>query len=205
MPLKIFTKVGNVSDLNIARYCAGMGVDLVGFDVDPRSSNYVTPQKFTEITGWISGPKFVGELSAEISSEESKLLKTYPLDMVEYPLEIPGQLKKELKFPSIGRFNVNNNIDNLPLQNQLDTTVVNYILLESDEETIEKNHIERIAEIARSYPVLLGFGLHKGNILEVLEKTGVEGIALKSSGEVKPGYHPFDELAEILELLEIND
>jgi phosphoribosylanthranilate isomerase len=62
MPLKTIVKVGNISNLSDARYCAGMGVDMLGFRVIDGLPGYIAPQAFQEIRGWISGPKVVAEI-----------------------------------------------------------------------------------------------------------------------------------------------
>ena len=61
MGLKTLVKVGEVSNLSDARYCAGMGVELIGFNLDKSSANYVSIETFTAITGWIEGVEFVAE------------------------------------------------------------------------------------------------------------------------------------------------
>jgi len=41
--------------------------------------------------------------------------------------------------------------------------------------------------------------------VELVEETGVKGIEMEGGEEIKPGLKDFDELAEILEALEIED
>ena len=59
-----------------------------------------------------------------------------------------------------------------------------------------------IQHLAQQTPVLLGFGFGADTIDAVLEKTQVKGISLQGSDEIKPGLKDFDELADILEVLE---
>ena len=58
MSLKTFVKVGNITNLTDARYCAGMGVNQLGFNVE--DPNF-TVEKFKEITGWLEGIEYVAE------------------------------------------------------------------------------------------------------------------------------------------------
>ena len=60
MALKTFVKISSVNNLSDARYCAGMGVDIIGFDLHEGSDHYVSPSKFKEIERWISGVKLAG-------------------------------------------------------------------------------------------------------------------------------------------------
>ena len=53
MSLKTLVKVGGVTNLSDARYCAGMGVAILGFCPEPSRPDYVDLDKFKEITNWI--------------------------------------------------------------------------------------------------------------------------------------------------------
>jgi len=56
-------KVGNVTNLSEARYCAGMGVDFLSFPITS-----IDPKTYQEITGWVVGPEFGIEVDANSSS-----------------------------------------------------------------------------------------------------------------------------------------
>ena len=63
MALKTMVKVGQITNLSNARYCAGMGVNMLGFVVDDGSEFFISPEQFREISGWVAGVEFVGEIS----------------------------------------------------------------------------------------------------------------------------------------------
>lgn len=73
MSLKTKVKVGNITNLSDARYCAGMGVDWLGFPIES-----VNPKTFAEITSWVTGPQFMIELKAG----------TVPESLYEYGVEL---------------------------------------------------------------------------------------------------------------------
>lgn len=54
--------VNRITNLSDARYSAGMGVDFLGFVIDPASPDYVSPELFRDLVGWISGPSRVLEV-----------------------------------------------------------------------------------------------------------------------------------------------
>ena len=62
MALRTFVKVSTISNLSDARYCAGMGVDLLGFCTIEEQDDYMHPARFQEIRGWVTGPKIVAEV-----------------------------------------------------------------------------------------------------------------------------------------------
>ena len=48
MALKTFVKISGVNNLSDARYCAGMGVNQLGFNIEDKHPNYTDPQSFKE-------------------------------------------------------------------------------------------------------------------------------------------------------------
>src|SRR5690606_27876233 len=84
MMLKTQVKVGNISNLSDARYCAGMGVDMLGFAVIPGQEDYVPEPLYQDLRGWISGPAIVAELYG-ITPEMNlqAILQAYQPDLVE--------------------------------------------------------------------------------------------------------------------------
>ena len=61
MALKTFVKVGNITNLSDARYCAGMGVDQIGFNIDPANSSYTEQDDLDSIRAWVSGVEIIAE------------------------------------------------------------------------------------------------------------------------------------------------
>ena len=74
MSLKAKVKVGRVTNLSEARYCAGMGVDLLGF---PVGEGGLEPEEYRKMIDWIAGPELV------LEAHYSKVDLTYITD--NYP------------------------------------------------------------------------------------------------------------------------
>lgn len=211
MALRTFVKISEVNNLSDARYCAGMGVDLIGFCLDPTNPKAVTPEQFTEITGWISGVKLVGEFYESSALVIKELLDSYPVDYVQINNIQELDYLSTITIPVI----LNVDLSNLDEPEHLLTTVeenkthVAYFLLtnsvsETDKEVLEKFAAE-INLLSKEHALILGFAIDAENILSTIEDTGVAGIALQGGDEIKPGYKDFDELADILEVLEVDD
>src|SRR5688500_13658444 len=102
MPLKTLVKVGNISNLSDARYCAGMGVDLLGFNVIEGQPNHLSARLYQEIRGWISGPKVVAEIYG-IDKDEmlSDIITNYVPEYFELSYNDYKRLEKKLTLPSI--------------------------------------------------------------------------------------------------------
>jgi phosphoribosylanthranilate isomerase len=87
MALRMRVKVGGITNLSEARYCAGMGCDYLGFRVGGKG---LSPKEFREIAGWVPGPQLVVEVDhLENPEEVARVLSELmpPLVQVE-----PGQV-----------------------------------------------------------------------------------------------------------------
>src|SRR6187402_1005196 len=84
MALKTFVKVGSITNLSDARYCAGMGADLLGFRVVEGHESYISPKQFQEIRGWVTGPKVVAEIYGITDAQTlTTILENYRPDFLE--------------------------------------------------------------------------------------------------------------------------
>ena len=76
--LKTLVKVSGVNNLSNARYCAGMGVDMLGFDMDSMQI-----EQFHEIKNWVSGVKIVGETKNESADYILEKIDQFKPDLIE--------------------------------------------------------------------------------------------------------------------------
>ncbi|TAH19883.1 MAG: hypothetical protein EAZ08_07410 [Cytophagales bacterium] len=199
MGLKTVVKVSHITDLATARYCAGIGVDMIGFCLDDYSADFLQAKTAQEIASWVAGVQIVGE----ISSATPVHISDYPLSMLE--LNSAVLLKKFVEedalhsnAPLIYRFSIDN-LETLALcYEALSEQVPNvvYFLLESSLLKIDAQVSSLLAKLCNEYPILLGFGITQDNILTILEQIKPKGIAIRGT---------IDSLAAILEQIEIED
>ncbi len=208
MALKTFVKISEVNNLSDARYCAGMTVDLMGFSLDENSGTYVSPANFMELTGWVSGVNFVGEFGNTSEDYIRKNLPEYEIDYIQTdnPAILPQFADVEQKL--ILRFDVDTLHNESEVASIMENTqsLVSYFLFESVKGIQYKSHVlQQVLKLGEKFPVLLGFNITDTNVLELIENNEIHGIALKGGEEIRPGFKDFDELADILETLEIDD
>ncbi len=178
MPLKTVVKVGNISNLSDARYCAGMGVDMLGFQVIEGEENYISPKLFQEIRGWVSGPKVVAEIYGIASADELPgIIENYAPDYFELSESEFARFKDQLALPCI--VNTNRTID--------DKQIAFALTDENNVDSVEHALIK--ASSAKTIP-------------DLLSHPAVAGIALSGSAEVRPGFKDYGDLSEILEALD---
>ena len=204
MALKTFVKISNVTNLSDARYCAAMGVDMLGFSMDANSPDYVEPAKFTEMRPWVAGVQIVGETTSTDPDVIEQLLDTYQPDLL--------QVDEAALLPYLSTFGrpiiLRVDLSQLTLD-QLDTLFLTgsagaeYVLLESNGTLHLDDDLKIVLQrVASRYPVLLGTGISVSNIHGLLTDLPVRGIALSGGNEERPGSKEFGELMDILEAIE---
>ncbi|MEQ9375430.1 MAG: N-(5'-phosphoribosyl)anthranilate isomerase [Imperialibacter sp.] len=200
MALKAIVKVGSVTNLSDARYCAGMGVDMLGFDINPASAEYINPLKFQEITGWVAGVKLVGEAHGLSEEDIRAQLVQYELDCLEISdLSLLESLKQtDLTF--IIKATTEANL-NSAVTTAKSTPAVAYIFAELNERLTVRQLVSASSHVA----LLVGYDINPDQVEGLLASGRVNGFALKGSQEVKPGFKDYDELADMLEALEADD
>ncbi|WP_259014886.1 N-(5'-phosphoribosyl)anthranilate isomerase [Emticicia fluvialis] len=200
MALQTLVKVSNITNLSDARYCAGMGVEMIGFVMDKFSNDYTPPEKLKEIQSWVAGVQIVGETETTDYNEVIALLQNYEIDLLQ--IADPGLLPRiaDVGKPIILKVKA----ESAYLEDYLKLygSFVEYFLIEGEE--FSDFFLFRLKEYAHEHPVILGFGIDADKIHELLADTSIKGIALKGTHEIRPGYKDYDELSEILELLEID-
>lgn len=203
MSLSTFVKVGEITNLSDARYCAGMGVELLGFNVVENTSTYVDPEKFEEIVGWVVGVSYCAELGHH--EPDTALIDALTKANIAY-IESASELFLErlTGFQKIYKLEVSSeNVTDLPGTLKKAGAFADMILIESEDDTIFARIDDIVQAANHSIPVIKAYQLDQQSITQ-LETHNFHGIALKGSEEIKPGYKDFDELAEILEALEVD-
>lgn len=200
MTLKTMVKVGQITNLSNARYCAGMGVNMLGFVVDDGSEFFISPELFREISGWVAGVEFVGEISGSQIPE----LTGYSFSYLQVSDRALPEIVHASGYACIFYINTANYVpEHIAQIMEEQQKYVSYFLLEGlNPDILDDAELERITTWAASYPVWLGSGITPHNLKKLLT-SGIRGIALYGGTESKPGFKDYDELADILEALDI--
>tara|TARA_B100000287_G_scaffold92542_2_gene84733 strand:- start:1367 stop:1972 length:606 start_codon:yes stop_codon:yes gene_type:complete len=198
MSLKYFVHVSSISNLSDARYCSGMMVDSLGFNLDENSTNKLEIESVKEISQWINGVKLVAEFNNSSEKYINKILEKEEFDAIQINYENnskninfdrnkvlvrisnPKMIKKEsndyLKknFPEVEILI----IDNLSSKN------INYLELINEKYMILINPYEDI------------------NLISNTLKNKNFGLLLKGSDEIRPGLKDYDALSDLLESID---
>lgn len=207
MALKTLVKVSEVNNLSDARYCAGMGVDMVGFNLNEGSDNYINPENFLAITGWLEGVKFVAEFENTLPDNLTTYLSDYSVQFIQVnkPELVNELLQSNLEIPIILKLTAKNELSVYrSVFQELGETVSHFLIESEKEEVISETSFNELKHTAAQNNILVGYGIFPNNLEQILEGIKPIGIALKGGNEIRPGYKDFDELADILEELELN-
>ncbi len=203
MGLSSFVYISDVDNLSDARYAAGIGVDLIGFRLNPQDERSLNTAKFKEISEWISGVKLVGEFGNSSPEEVKDALTQFDVDYLKISDESQLHAFSQLDKPLILCIHVNEET-----KHELSSTLnycsgsVDYFLLDSEQKDLDEEMEHIIAEYATQFPILLGYGVHMENAKTIVNQLKLKGISLKGGSEIRPGFKDFDEMADILEVLE---
>lgn len=196
MSLKTFVKVGKITNLSDARYCSGMGVDMLGFRVIPDDADYLTPERYKEFRGWFTGPTVVAEAFGIQSSDEiATIIENYQPDFIELSIADLNNVKNS-SLPLI----LSGTPDELSqVKNLISSLTVEYLIFTS----IPSKEI--VEQLSTSYKLLVKVKEEKE--LETLANisTSITGISLHGSPEEKPGLKNYDLLSAVFEKLEALD
>jgi phosphoribosylanthranilate isomerase len=204
MSLITTVKIGQISNLSDARYCAGMGVEMLGFAIDETNPDYVSLAQYKQIRSWISGVKIVVETTDVFSEELWSKISSYEPDMIQVAnSEAIAALKTKTDLPLILKIEANQDADNIDGLLTKNVDCVQYFLLESANEiSFDGDWPYFSNQMGQQYPLLLGFGLTSDNVIGLLKDLPLAGISLKGSQEIRPGFKDFGDLMDILEILE---
>lgn len=186
--LKTLVKVSGVNNLSNARYCAGMGVDMLGFDMDS-----MPIEQFNEIKNWVSGVKIVGESKSENVDFILEKIAQFRPDLIEI-----DNLETAIELYHLSDIEIILN-ENVIKGNLLYPENIQYLHFQS----IDNAKIEHYFE-DRGLPKLI---ISAKNLTENnIEITGNKfGISINSDAEERPGFSNFENTMEILESLETDD
>jgi phosphoribosylanthranilate isomerase len=191
MALQTNVYISDVTNLTEARYYAGMGVSIIGFNATASALSFASTQQFDAITSWLSGIQTAWQWQTVPSEELVALVTASPCDLIELnTLPLLDQWQFVTK-PILLR---TSSIDEVQALLTLPTAAVGGIIWEGDVSLVPRLSADTALFIYTQPPF---------DPLDSILKTQA-GISLKGIPESRPGWNDFDQLADLLESLETN-
>ncbi len=195
MALQTLVKAGTITNLTNARYCAGMGVEIIGFPVGKSNPSALEATKIKEIMGWLAGVKMAVEFDEAIVDEQytAELIDFLKPDFIQLPLHLQSSYREITSLPFI-----------LQTDSIKDCAVrtTDFILYTG---TIDENRTNLIEYCQLNAIILSNKAIDTASVLSIVTSIKPFGVELKGGIESSPGLKSLDELADILELLEIEE
>ena len=183
--------VRNISNLSEARYCAGMLVDFISFELDKNEVNFIDLKKYSEIKRWINGIKLLGNSAFLTPNEIKELIKERDLDgfIFDYSqIDLIELLDCKIKIAQIHinqLFTIDENIK----------SKIDYIIIYGEKKDMDE---DLLREIQLTIPIFLGFNFE--NV--TFNSENLSGFAFNGTIELKPGFSSYNMLMDALEYLD---
>lgn len=198
MSLRYFVHVSSVSNLSDARYCSGMMVDSLGYNLDENSESRISYKTANEISKWVNGVKFVAEFNNSSSKYINNILDNSFFDAIEI------DFKKSI---SDLKFDPQNIIIKITEPNSIDHKINNYLKSNFPltqtivVDNISSSNINKLKALDKRFMIIVNPFDKLENMLKILDKYKY-GILLKGSNEIRPGFKDYDTISDILESIE---
>jgi len=194
MTPKKFIKIRGVNNLSDARYCSGMMVNVIGFNLDANQKDGVNIDSFKAITKWIQGPKIAGEFDNMELELIRKYLSLIDLDIIETcnpsflaPLIDTG---KEVYL----KINLDSLVNEKVLFNKIkEGQTANKIVVYSPEKSKNEKLLINLLNYTKNEQIINGFNLDLSQI------DFWPSIEIMATPEDKPGYKDYGEVMDVLE------
>ena len=198
MSLKYFVHVSSISNLSDARYCSGMMVDSLGYNLDENSNNILSIDSVKEISQWVNGVKFIAEFYNSSEEHINKILENEIFDAIQ--LNIENKIKNinfndskvliRISNPNEINENTNKLLDeNFP---KTETLIIDNLSNES---------INNLGYLDKKYMLIINPYEDISSLISKLEHKNF-GLLLKGSNEIRPGLKDYDSLSGFLESID---
>ncbi len=193
MPLKTKVLVRNITNLSEARYCAGMGVDILSFPIG-KDVQGITVDQFQEIVEWVVGPQFALKFLEPVDEQTlSVVTQAGTFEYIETTLDKLDMLSNN---GYKGNIILSLKPEELVQVQQHNLNLVTTIIAD-----VPSGDLSSWESLNEKVPVLVD--MSKGNHeLQNILSSSLSGIALQGNEELASGNKTYDHLADILEALE---
>ncbi len=211
--LKIKVKAGSITNLTDARYFAAREVEWLGFPIGA-GEGLIEAVKVKAIAEWVDGVKIVGEFPFSTPEEIRLLSQQIGLDAVQVGMFISPQDIAALKgLTVIKEVVISDQLSATELEDHLAgyTDVCDFFLLNFSAaglswKALQSGHpysIDFLKNICQKYAVILNLDFHHEEVTEVIRAINPLALAVSGGEEERVGVKSFDQLDEMLDMLEI--
>ena len=209
--LRCRVKAAAVANLTDARYFAALGVDYLGFALEPGAAGFVDAAQVATLRDWIEGPALVGEFGHVDVSRIVAQAEALRLDVIQVgPFGRTREIVAATELPVLQELIMGPGFGIAEGQRIVDANaanvqafIVNFSRNGSTWEWLREQpaHIAWLAELCDDFAVLLDVPAAPYQIDEILDTLAPEGLQLTGGEEEAVGVKAFDELDEWFDVL----
>jgi phosphoribosylanthranilate isomerase len=196
-------KLNAINNLSDARYASAAGIHFGGFNFNTDHPRFITPIKAKEIIDWLSGIFIVGEFGNVSTQHINEVGYLLNLDAVEIIITPSTVTLEGIDFSAFARIKTSQFTSNQLAQTlaKLYPSVACFV--------IETNayELQILQSILEPYmdKVFLDLDLKATEYTALCNAMKPEGVCLNAGDEEQPGIKDFDEIAEILDSLMVEE
>ncbi|MEZ4933550.1 MAG: hypothetical protein R2788_15690 [Saprospiraceae bacterium] len=212
--LKIKVKAGSITNLTDARYFAAREVEWLGFPIGV-GDGLIEPVKVKAIAEWVDGVKIVGEFGFATPEEIRDLSQQIGLDAVQVGMFISQNEIKELKGLTVIKEVVASvELSEIELEDHLDAYadycdffLLNFSAAGHNWNDVEAGHpftIDFIKDLCERHRIILNLDCQNNEVARMISEINPFAIGISGGEEEQVGVKSFDDLDEILDVLEMD-
>ncbi len=211
--LRTRVKAAAVANLTDARYFAALGVDLLGFALEPGATGFVDATTVTAIRDWVEGPQFVGEFGHSTVGDIARQAEALRLDAVQVgPFGKTRQVGVATGLPVYQELILGRDVgpvDAFGIMEASAPNVAAFVLNFSRQSQIwsslRSSQVwgEWIEEVCAIYPVYLDAPAEVTELPEILADIRPLGLQITGGEEEAVGIKSFEDLDEWFEHLRV--
>jgi phosphoribosylanthranilate isomerase len=214
--LKIKVKASQITNLTDARYFAAKEVAWLSFNFTEGSKNYIEPIRARAMFEWVEGPRLVGEFDGMTAAEINFYTEGYGLKDI--------QIGERVKTEDVFSLTAQSIIKEIVVEKTTTADILRGLMqplatmVEAFELNFEKNGLdylslkikdsilsfEDLQTLCVEFNIILAIDFQV-DMLEDILNLNPYGLSLQGGEEEKIGLKSFDELDEILDVLEVDE
>ena len=209
--LKLDVFAASIGNLTDARYFAAREAKWLGFCLDQMNPQSVTAMEVNAIKEWLDGVEIVGEfgdvdkayIEEQISNIDLKAILAGPFTSAE--------AIKGLNVPVFKEIVLEKNTTDEALEEMLESYegMVAHFILDFDKNKVVPEvsalSFDKLSDLCSRYSIMVSMPWELLPLESVMEKLDLSGIMMRGGEEEKVGFKSFDDLDELLDILEIEE
>jgi len=213
-PLRCRVKAAAVANLTDARYFAALGVDYMGFALEPGAEGHISPMELAAFREWIEGPALVGEFGGMNTAQIVELTKELKLDVIQVgPFGKTQEVASATGLPILQEIVLGGDIGPQEAQPILDAnaaTVTGFILnftrnkLSWQMIQADPTWVGWLTETCADFSIMLDIPAPAALLEDILTTLEPVGVQVHGGEEEAVGFKSYDELDEWIEVLQLD-